>query len=232
VWVTLVSIPRGSVTTRFLESNLLTEVLGPTSYGCFLFHQIIGQWYWWATRVGNDVPRPDVGDKTSWSWWAYPKEYYWFSPQPLPVAWYEFFFVVGLVTCFSAAADRLLTTPLTVMWVKFINFFQNIIWPGSVHTKGAAGGQLPAEERVIGAVAALTGVAERISLDDSFDEIGLVSVGLPVLVGLINASEPMAVISAKEIAHCQNLRGVVDVVERKRMQAQNSTGVGRFDDRG
>ena len=232
VWVTLVSIPRGSVTTRFLESNLLTEVLGPTSYGCFLFHQIIGQWYWWATRVGNDVPRPDVGDKTSWSWWAYPKEYYWFSPQPLPVAWYEFFFVVGLVTCFSAAADRLLTTPLTVMWVKFINFFQNIIWPGSVHTKGAAGGQLPAEERVIGAVAALTGVAERISLDDSFDEIGLVSVGLPVLVGLINASEPMAVISAQEIAHCQNLRGVVDVIERKRMQAQNSTGVGRFDDRG
>ena len=77
--------------------------------------------------------------------------------------------------------------------------------------------------------AALTGVAERISLDDSFDEIGLVSVGLPVLVGLINASEPMAVISAQEIAHCQNLRGVVDVIERKRMQAQNSTGVGRFD---
>jgi hypothetical protein len=178
------------------------------------------------------VPRPDVGDKTSWSWWAYPKEYYWFSPQPLPVAWYEFFFVVGLVTCFSAVADRFLITPLTVMWVKFINFFQNIIWPGSVQTKGVDGGKLSAEESVVGAVAALTGVDERISLDDSFDEIGLVSVGLPVLVGLINASEPVAVISAQEIAHCQNLRAVVEVVERKRMQAENSAGVGRFDDGG
>ena len=66
VWIALLSIPKGSRTTRLLESNLLSKVLAPTSYGCFLFHQIIGQWYWWATRNGNGIATPDVGDQTSW----------------------------------------------------------------------------------------------------------------------------------------------------------------------
>ena len=140
VWIALLSIPKGSRTTRLLESNLLSKVLAPTSYGCFLFHQIIGQWYWWATRNGNGIATPDVGDQTSWSWWAYPKEYYWFSPQPLPVAWYEFFFIVGMATCFSAAVDRWLNAPLTVLWIKFITFFRNIIWPNSAKSAETSGG--------------------------------------------------------------------------------------------
>jgi hypothetical protein len=64
-------MPQGSVTTRLLESNILTRTLAPTSYGYFLFHQIIGQWYWWITRSNVVVGREHV-----WSWWAYPKEYY------------------------------------------------------------------------------------------------------------------------------------------------------------
>lgn len=63
-------------------------------------------------------------------------------------------------------------------------------------------------------------------MEDSFDEIGLVSVGLPILVGLINASEQAAVISAPDIANCANLKEVVKVVARKRNLAQNSAGVG------
>ena len=226
IWIALLSTPGGSVTARLLESRTLSKVLAPTSYGCFLFHQIIGQWYWWATRAGNDVPVGDIGDKTSWSWWAYPKEYYWFSPQPLPVAWYEFFFVIALVTLFSATADKLLNAPLTVMWIKFINFFQNIIWPGSVKTEKRDVETLSPEQCVLNAVAALTGVDEKVSLDDSFDEIGLVSVGVPVLVGLINASEQYAVISAPDIAGCLNLREVVKIVAHKRNVAQNASGVG------
>jgi len=216
VWIALLSTPNGSITTRLLESHVLSKVLAPTSYGCFLFHQIIGQWYWWATRAG----------KESYSWWAYPKEYYWFSPQPLPVAWYEFFFVVALVTLFSAAMDRLLNAPLTVLWIKFINFFQNIIWPGSVKTEKRDIETLTPEESVLNAVTALTGIDEKVSLDDSFDEIGLVSVGIPVLVGLINASEQHAMISAPDIAGCSNLREVVNVLAHSRNVAQNSSGVG------
>ena len=226
VWIALLSIPNGSVTGKLLESNILTKVLAPTSYGCFLFHQIIGQWYWWATRGGSDVPATDVGHKGDWSWWAYPKEYYWFSPQPLPVAWYEFFFVVGLVTCFSAFVDRVLNAPLTVLWIKFINFFQGIIWPGSVDVSKKKSGQVSPTQSVLNAVAALTGIDDNVSLDDSFDEIGLVSVGLPVLVGLINAEENFDAISAQDIAHCANLKAVVEVVEAKRKFSDAATGLG------
>jgi acyl carrier protein len=172
------------------------------------------------------VSATNVGHKGDWSWWAYPKEYYWFSPQPLPVAWYEFFFVVGLVTCFSAFVDRVLNAPLTVLWIKFISFFQGIIWPGSVDISKKKSGQVSPTQSVLSAVAALTGIDDNVSLDDSFDEIGLVSVGLPVLVGLINAKENFDAISAQDIAHCANLKAVVEVVEAKRKFSEAATGLG------
>ena len=50
IWIALLSMPTRSLTSRVLEWKPLAEVLGPTSYGCFLFHQIICQWYWWITR--------------------------------------------------------------------------------------------------------------------------------------------------------------------------------------
>jgi len=223
VWIALLSMPQGSVTTRFLESNILTRTLAPTSYGCFLFHQIIGQWYWWITRSNIDV-----GRKHDWSWWAYPKEYYWFSPQPLPVAWYEFFFVVALVTAFSAFVDKALNARLTVLWIKggqcVARLFGRTVDASAKSATGAA--EASPEQSVLKAVAALTGVEDNVSLDDSFDEIGLVSVGLPVLVGLINAEERFTSLSPADIAGCADLRAVVDIVAKKRKYAESSAGVG------
>jgi acyl carrier protein len=115
-----------------------------------------------------------------------------------------------------------------VLWIKFITFFRNIIWPNSAksaETSGSSEESSP-EDAVIKAVAAVTGVDERVSLDDSFDEIGLVSVGLPVLVGIINAGEQFAVISAQEIATCANLRDVVRIIASKRESARSSVGFG------
>ncbi len=39
-----------------VEWRPLSQVIGPTSYGCFLFHQIICQWYWWITRAPAEQP--------------------------------------------------------------------------------------------------------------------------------------------------------------------------------
>ena len=224
VWIALLSMPQGSFTTRFLESKTLT-FLAPTSYGCFLFHQIVGQWYWWITRsAGSDV---DVGHMDDWSWWAYPKEYYWFSPQPLPVAWYEFFLVVALVTAFAAFVDRALNARMTVVWIKIVKFVARLFGAAADDSSTSKSVASP-EQSVLKAVASLTGVEENVSLDDSFDEIGLVSVGLPVLVGLINAQEHFALLSPSDIAGCPNLRAVVDIVTRKRAESETSAGVGRF----
>jgi hypothetical protein len=44
VWIALASMPGKSMTARLLEWRPLAVTLGPTSYGCFLFHQIVDQW--------------------------------------------------------------------------------------------------------------------------------------------------------------------------------------------
>jgi len=95
LWLFALSTGQG-VTARLLRARPLTVVLAPAAYGCFLFHQIIGQWYYAITRGGD-----------WWNWWSYRKAFYWFSPQPVPVEWYEYFYVVGLVVLFSKLVEPL-----------------------------------------------------------------------------------------------------------------------------
>ena len=66
---------------------------------------------------------------------------------------------------------------ITLLWVKTMNFFQNIFWPSRSVSGSVAIESATPESIVRNAVKALTGVESDISLDDSFDEIGLVSVG-------------------------------------------------------
>jgi acyl-CoA synthetase (AMP-forming)/AMP-acid ligase II len=73
------------VTYRYFltgDIGVLYLTLAPNSYNCFLFHQMVGQWYFAATR-----------NRHMWNWWRYRKDFYWFSPKPCPVEWYEYFFV-------------------------------------------------------------------------------------------------------------------------------------------
>ena len=90
LWVFALSAGRG-FTAVFLRQKFLSETLSPHAYNCFLFHQMVAQWYFAATRPGS-----------FWNWWQYRKALYWFSPKPCPVEWYEFFLVVGLVVGWSS----------------------------------------------------------------------------------------------------------------------------------
>lgn len=89
LWVFALSTGQG-MTARILRGDQISKVLAPTAYTCFLFHQMIGQWYYAATRNGE-----------WWNWWSYRKDFYWFSPQSVPVEWYEYFYIVGLVVIFG-----------------------------------------------------------------------------------------------------------------------------------
>lgn len=89
LWLFALSTGRG-VTARLLRARTLSRILAPTTYACFLFHQMVGQWYYSITRSGE-----------WWSWWNDQKSFYWFSPQPVPIEWYEYFYVVGLVVIFA-----------------------------------------------------------------------------------------------------------------------------------
>ncbi|CAI1858233.1 AMP-binding protein [Serratia fonticola] len=89
LWIFALSTGQG-VTARIFRSTPISQTLAPTAFACFLFHQMIGQWYYSLTRHGE-----------WWNWWSHQKAFYWFSPQPVPVEWYEYFYVVGLVVLFA-----------------------------------------------------------------------------------------------------------------------------------
>jgi hypothetical protein len=89
LWIFALSTGKG-LTAKALRFSPLSQTLSLTTYSCFLFHQMIGQWYYAATRQGE-----------WWSWWSHQKDFYWFSPQPIPVEWYEYFYLVALVVLFS-----------------------------------------------------------------------------------------------------------------------------------
>ncbi|MDR6232423.1 AMP-binding protein [Pseudomonas oryzihabitans] len=95
LWVFALSTGQG-LTAKFLRLNPISQSLAPTAYACFLFHQMVGQWYYAITRNGE-----------WWNWWSYRKDFYWFSPQSVPVEWYEYFYVVGLVVMFGKLVQPL-----------------------------------------------------------------------------------------------------------------------------
>lgn len=243
VWLALLSMPSRSLTSRVLEWRPLSQVLGPTSYGCFLFHQIICQWYWWATRAGSveptDIslagmqavypatfeynPPPTAFNYTSpkkdYTWWNFPKYYYWFSPLPLPVAWWEFFYVVILTTLFAMFCNSYVNPYITYGYIWVSNKI------GSADKKTSMTGL----EIVQDCVQELTG-------EDSFDEAldiqqqGVGSVGLPIFVSLLNSRNERLGLKVSDIAGLSSMGQLVELVERLLQTADNAAGVGGTDD--
>ena len=111
LWIFAMSTGDG-YTASVLRGDFLVHTLGPNSYNCFLFHQMVGQWYTAATR----------GE--FWNWWAYRKSFYWFSPGPCPVEWYEYFFIVSIVVAFSSFMDNTFTPGLKNIGVKLVSLFK------------------------------------------------------------------------------------------------------------
>lgn len=164
LWIYALSTGQGR-TASILRNKFLVESLAPHSYNCFLFHQMVAQWYYAATRNGH-----------IWNWWRYRKEFYWFSPQPCPVEWYEYFYVVGVVVFFSRFMDN-----------SFIPFLNHLYTSAKYRIRGDE--QDTKEDEDIGEV--LCNIVEKMTgiepeLESTFEECGLASVGLPVLVSLLN----------------------------------------------
>lgn len=219
-WITLLAIPEASLTSRALSWPPLARTLAPTAYGVFLFHQIVGQWYWWATRAGasdallRSVPGHGSGD---WTWWEYPKEYYWFSPQPLPVAWYEFPQVVAATTLFSAWVNAVVLAPLTRLYSKAVGL--------ALGRGGARDAALSAHDVVADTVEEMTGLKD-VSDSMTLDELGLSSVGLPVLVGALSARDgALAHLSVPDVAAAGTLGSLVRLVADARAAFTHGAGI-------
>mmetsp|Transcript_99 Transcript_99/g.175 ORF Transcript_99/g.175 Transcript_99/m.175 type:complete len:1042 (+) Transcript_99:354-3479(+) len=192
LWIFALSTGEG-FTANILRSSFLVDTLGPNSYNCFLFHQMIGQWYFAATRQGH-----------WWNWWRYRKSFYWFSPDPCPVEWYEYFYVVGIVVVFSKFMDRTFT-------------------PKMKHLFGYIRALFTAEEEVdeIDIAGTLCTIIEKMTgiepdLESTLEECGLASVGVLIIVGMLNDNfskkkQPLG-ITTHDLVQAKTIEDIAEVV--------------------
>ena len=108
LWVFALSTGEG-LTAMALRGKFFMEYLSPNAYSSILYHQIVSEYYFLATR----------GEY--WSYWSYRESFYWFSPKPCPIEWYEFPLVIGLTTSFSLFVKSfILATLIKLKKVCFI----------------------------------------------------------------------------------------------------------------
>ena len=192
LWVYAISTGHG-FTARLAGSSFVSETLAPHSYNCFLFHQMVGQWYYAATREG-----------LWWSWWRYRKTQYWFSPHSCPVEWYEYFFLVILTITFSKLMNTI-EPWLSETWNR-------------LRSCGSSddGAERPTVDVVIELIENMTGIEAQPSWE--LEECGLASIGMPMLVGLLNKQFSkhghdchMSVVDLMGADTIQEIAAVVDV---------------------
>jgi len=192
LWVFALSTGEG-YSAKFFRSSFLSQTLAPNAYNCFLFHQVVGQWYFAATRNG-----------TMWNWWRFRKDFYWFSPKPCPVEWYEYFYVVGLVVGFSNIMNTV--EPLIGELLSEIKAL--FITPQEDDDEDTG-------EALCGVIEGMTGIEPM--MDYTLEECGLASIGVPVLVGLLNkkfSTKKLEVnISASNLVTAKTIGDMVELIE-------------------
>lgn len=210
LWIFAISTGQG-LTAKMLRFSPLSQTLAPTAYACFLFHQLVGQWYYAVTRNGE-----------WWNWWTDQKTFYWFSPQPVAVEWYEYFYVVGLVVLFSKAVQPL--EPVIrrgfVLTIEFV--------------KGLFGGKEQSFESrdttgvVLGVVERVTGM--EASEDLTLEECGLASLGLVQFANTLESEfstpEYKISLSVPDLMEAEDIRAIVALVDAAVNDSQNSTSSG------
>lgn len=188
-WTILVAAERGW-TSYVLNNDTIVTFFAPAAYNEYLFHQIVGQWYFWATRG-----RP-------WSSWSERKHFYWFSPNPLPVSWPETVLLLGITVLFSKLVTKYLDTRLAQLWLKVSAFI----------FRTRAADNVTAAELVTGVLEDLTG--SDADVDATLAEAGLASIGIPILVAMLNEAHPKVAVTMKEASECETIQDLVDCVSK------------------
>ncbi len=201
LWIFALSTGQG-MTARFFRSSPISQILAPTAFSCFLFHQMIGQWYYSVTRHGE-----------WWNWWSHQKAFYWFSPQPVPVEWYEYFYIVGLVVLFAKAIQPV--DPL--LRRTFVNIGDLLgKLTGANSKESVTLPELDATTRILAIVYRITGM--EVKPEWNLEECGLASLGIVQFTNTLQTefSPPShkIVLSVSDIISAKDLNEISVMVER------------------
>ena len=206
LWIFSLATGEGQ-TSKLLRSKFLLQHLAPHSYNCFLFHQMVAQWYLAITRNGH-----------WWNWWRYRKEMYWFSPSPCPVEWYEYFLVVGLVVGFSAFVTNILWPAIVTVWDAWKDGLLSFRRSGN-ESHARKSDDLNIETIVCESIEKITGIeASTSSLELSLGEVGLGSIGAPVLAAMItkelsSRTSYNVSVMASDLVQAETVGDIVKVVK-------------------
>ncbi len=211
LWIFALSTGKG-VTARVLRSSPISQTLAPTAFACFLFHQVIGQWYYAATRNGD-----------WWNWWSDQKDFYWFSPQPVPVEWYEYFYVVGLVVIFAKAIQ-----PVDPLMRQAFGRIKVAIRGAKGVGEGEVVARSPEEtmDRILDIVFRITGM--EVQPEWTLEECGLASLGIVQLTSVLRTEFSMPShkiqLSVTDLMSVKNIRDIVSLVESALQEEVTSGG--------
>ncbi|GLS26381.1 AMP-binding protein [Marinibactrum halimedae] len=208
LWIFAITTGQG-ITARLLRFNPLSQTLAPTAYACFLFHQMVGQWYYAATR----------GEW--WNWWTHQKTFYWFSPQPVPVEWYEYFYVVGIVVIFAKIVQ-----PLEPMLRRSFSLLtEHLKWFKS-------GNSIVTEEQdttaiVVNIIEKTTGM--EVKPEWSLEECGLASLGIVQFASTLESEFAIPTdkirISAAELIEATNIYEIATIIDKAILESQTPSPV-------
>lgn len=206
LWMFALATGQG-LTARVLNRRFIYQILAPTTFGCFLFHQMVGQWYFAITRNG-----------AWWNWCSDQKTFYWFSPKPLAVEWYEYFYIVGLVVLFARAIEP--ADPLIRRLVSNIGTW----FKGK---KGAT--QHMAQnslEVVLATVEKMTGLEAM--PEETLEECGMASLSVMQFIGALEQSvssrNAKVKLSIENVLRAQSLNDVALLLDEARGIPTNTSG--------
>lgn len=202
LWVFALSTGRG-FTAMFFRQPTLSESLAPHAYNCFLFHQMVAQWYFAATRPGS-----------FWNWWQYRKTMYWFSPQPCPVEWYEYFLVVGLVVSWSQLMFNLEPVVAVVLdWIVGLGKSGN---EGSEEDEDTI-------DVLKDIIEGMTGIEPEAHY--TLEECGLASIGVPAVVTLLNKNfsqgNRRVTVVAADLVVAETIGDMAEVIDAAKQLAEH-----------
>jgi len=204
LWLYAMAVGHG-LTVRAFSSRLVVTTLAPISYLNYIFHQLIGQYYWLVTR--NEW----------WSYWRYRKAFFWFSPAPVPTAWWEYFFIVALTTWWSMLMARV-DPYLVSKWESGRRKFRTLLG-AKVNPTSA---QLTTLDIVLRTVESMSGATVEPS--STLAEVGLASVAAPVIINMLSLALPSTTIRLADLVAVDSVGELAALLDA-RLQAVSQSGV-------
>ena len=203
LWLYAMAVGRG-LTCRLLSTPLLSRTLAPISYNVYLFHQLVGQLYFLATR------------HEWWSYWRYRKHFFWFSPQPVPVGWSEYFVVLILTTWLAMLLARI-DPWLIARWEAARSVIARCCGGGGEGDKAASTLDIVLDE-----IEKLTGAP--VEPDWSLADCGLASVATPIVVNRLTHALPGVSVALPDVVRAQTVAELAKLLDARRIETA-TTGV-------